>query len=100
MPEELKLFQVERDGPVIIWKYNNPPKNLGNPEMIAELMQLQDNLINDPELRVGIFTSALPDVYIQHWDVSNLVDRGRLCSRKRVQLRGCDVLVSGAVPSQ
>jgi enoyl-CoA hydratase len=76
MANEPKLFQVERDGPVIIWKYNNPPKNLGNPEMIAELIQLQNDLINNPELRVGIFTSALPDVFIQHWDVSNLVDRG------------------------
>lgn len=76
MAKEPKLFQVERDGTVIIWKYNNPPKNLGNPEMIAELLQLQEDLIKDADLRVGIFTSALPDVFIQHWDVSNLVERG------------------------
>jgi len=77
MAKELKLFQVERDGPVIIWKYNNPPKNLGNPVMIAEFLQLQNELIEDASLRVGIFTSALPDVFIQHWDVSNLVERGQ-----------------------
>ena len=85
MAEEPKLFQVEKDGPVIIWKYYNPPQNLGNPEMIAELIQLQNDLINNPELRVGIFTSALPDVFIQHWDVSNLVDRGETLLQEMAQ---------------
>lgn len=85
MAGEPKLFQVERDGPVIIWKYYNPPQNLGNPEMIAELIQLQEDLIKDADLRVGIFTSALPDVFIQHWDVSNLVDRGETLLEETAQ---------------
>jgi len=85
MAGEPKLFQVERDGPVIIWKYYNPPQNLGNPEMIGELIQLQEDLIKDGELRVGIFTSALPDVFIQHWDVSNLVNTGEALLEQAAQ---------------
>jgi len=73
-----RLFLVERDGPVIIWKYNNPPKNLWSAEAEAEYGQLMDELDADPTLRVGIFTSALPDVFIQHFDVSILVMMGEM----------------------
>ncbi len=83
MAKEPKLFQVERDGPVVIWKYNNPPQNLGNPVMIGELVQLMEDLIKDTDLRVGIFTSALPDVFIQHYDVSLLVNRGEALLKEK-----------------
>lgn len=73
-----KLFLVERDGPVVIWKYNNPPKNLWSAEAETEYGQLMDELDADPTLRAGIFTSALPDVFIQHFDVSILVMMGEM----------------------
>ena len=31
---ELKYFQVEIDGPIIIWKFHNPPQNLMNIEAV------------------------------------------------------------------
>ena len=71
-----KYFLVERDGPVITWKYNNPPKNLWSAEVVAEYNQLVEEMNGDAALRVGIFTSALPDVFIQHYDVSLLVTLG------------------------
>jgi enoyl-CoA hydratase len=71
-----KYFLVERDGPVIIWKYNNPPKNLWSAEVVAEYNQLVEEMNGDAALRVGIFTSALPNVFIQHYDVSLLVTLG------------------------
>jgi len=73
-----KLFLVERDGPVIIWKYNNPPKNLWTGEADGEYNQLLNEMDADPTLRAGIFTSALPDVFIQHFDVSILVMMGEM----------------------
>ena len=66
-------FKVERDGPVVIWKYYNPPKNLLIAEMGDDLSNLVEEFIEDQELRVAIFTSALPDVFIQHADVERIV---------------------------
>ncbi len=76
MTEQPRFFQVEKDGPVIIWRFNNPPKNLWNAETGPEFYALAQEFYKDPELRVGIFTSAMPDVFIQHYDVSLLVKAG------------------------
>jgi enoyl-CoA hydratase/carnithine racemase len=73
-----KLFTVERDGPVVIWKYKNPPRNLWTIDAETEYTQLLAEMDADPEIRAGIFTSALPDVFIQHFDVSVLVMMGEM----------------------
>ena len=73
MENEPQLYEVERDGPVIIWKYHNPPNNLLSGEAWAELLKLAEEFEKDPDLRVGILTSALPDVFIQHHDVALLL---------------------------
>ena len=64
---------VEKEGPIIIWKFNNPPQNLMNLETIAELTELIEEFEADPELRVAIITSNLPDVFIQHFDVGTIL---------------------------
>ena len=71
-----KLFAVDRDGAVVIWRFYNPPSNLWNVESRMEFTDLVEEFYVDPALRVGIFTSAMPDVFIQHYDVSLLVKRG------------------------
>ena len=76
MATKPKMFLIERDGAVITWQYYNPPQNLLNPGMYAEFGELLNDFYNDPELRVGIFASAIPGVFIQHYDVSDLVKRG------------------------
>ena len=74
---ELKYFQVETDGPIIIWKFHNPPKNLMNIEAMTELGEQVEAFDQNPELRVGIVTSATPGLFIQHFDVSILKDWGQ-----------------------
>lgn len=64
---------VEKDGPVVIWKFNNPPQNLMNLQTGAEFTELVEELEEDPDLRVGIITSNLPNVFIQHFDVSTIL---------------------------
>ncbi len=76
MDFEPKYYEVEKDGPIVIWRFYNPPNNLVNDETGPELMRLRQEFYKDPDLRVAIFTSALPDVFIQHYDVSLLVKRG------------------------
>jgi len=74
---EPKYFQVEKDGPIIIWKFYNPPKNLMNIEAMTELGEQVDAFDQNPELRVGIVTSATPGLFIQHFDVSILLEWGQ-----------------------
>lgn len=73
MTTTARFFILERDGPVVIWKYNNPPKNLWTTEAVTEYGQLLERFGADDTARAGIFTSALPDVFIQHFDVSILL---------------------------
>lgn len=78
-----KMFLIEKDGPIITWKYYNPPQNLLDPNMGAEWAQLVREFYDDPELRVGIFASAIPGVFIQHYDVSKLVDMGNELTKEK-----------------
>ncbi len=74
MGTEPRFYQVEKEGPIIIWKFHNPPRNLATIETGAELVQLVEEFDKDPELRVGIVTSAVPGMFIQHFDVSLILD--------------------------
>jgi enoyl-CoA hydratase/carnithine racemase len=74
METEPRFHQVEKDGPVVLWKFSNPPQNLATMETGAELVQLVEEFDRDPELRVGIVTSAVPGMFIQHFDVSLILE--------------------------
>lgn len=73
MAIETRFHIVEQEGPVVIWKFNNPPQNLMNLETQAELTELIEEFEANPELRVAIITSNLPDVFIQHFDVGTIL---------------------------
>jgi enoyl-CoA hydratase/carnithine racemase len=47
----------------------NPPINLYDPEMFAELNVLMDKIDTDPELKVVVFESANPDYFVAHYDL-------------------------------
>jgi enoyl-CoA hydratase/carnithine racemase len=52
----------------------NPPINLYDPEMFAELNVLMDRIDTDRELKVVVFESANPDYFVAHYDL----DRGEV----------------------
>jgi hypothetical protein len=35
-----RFYKVERGGPIIIWKFDNPPRNLATIDTMNELVQL------------------------------------------------------------
>ena len=74
MPIEPKFHIVEKEGPVTVWKFNNPPQNLMNLATGAEFTELVEEFEADPEARVGIYTSNLDHVFIQHFDVSTILN--------------------------
>ena len=69
-----RFHQIEKQGPVIIWKFHNPPRNLATVETFEELRELVEEFDGDQELRVGIVTSAVPRMFIQHFDVSLILE--------------------------
>jgi enoyl-CoA hydratase/carnithine racemase len=52
----------------------NPPINLYDPEMFAELNVLMDTMDVDRDLKVVVFESANPDYFVAHYDL----ERGEL----------------------
>ena len=47
----------------------NPPINLYDPEMFAELNVLMDTLDSDTDVKVVVFESANPEYFIAHYDI-------------------------------
>ncbi len=47
----------------------NPPINLYDPEMFAELRVLMDRIETDEELKVVVFDSENPDYFVAHYDL-------------------------------
>jgi enoyl-CoA hydratase/carnithine racemase len=50
---------------------NNPPLNLFDPKMFAELNVLMDNIEQDDDLKVVVFESGDEDFFMNHHDVEN-----------------------------
>ena len=48
---------------------DNPPINLYDPEMFAELRVLMDRIDADDELKIVVFESANPDYFVAHYDL-------------------------------
>jgi enoyl-CoA hydratase/carnithine racemase len=62
--------QVTEHSPALLrFTFANPPINLFDPDVYAELRLLVDRMETDPELRVVIFDSADPDYFISHLDL-------------------------------
>ena len=72
MSIEPRFYHIEKQGPIVTWKFSNPPQNLASLETVDEFNQLLEEFENDPELCVGIITSATPGTFIQHFDVSTI----------------------------
>jgi enoyl-CoA hydratase/carnithine racemase len=48
---------------------DNPPINLYDPEMFAELRLLMDKIEGDAALKVVVLSSANPDYFVAHYDI-------------------------------
>ena len=58
---------------------DNPPINLYDPEMFAELRVLMDRIDADDELKIVVFESANPDYFVAHYDL----ERGEVVPDQR-----------------
>lgn len=67
-----KFLKGERQGAVCVVKFYNPPTNLMNAPMVAEIQDLLKKVDADNEARVLVFTGGVPNYFIQHYDVGEL----------------------------
>ena len=70
--EKYEYLQGERNGPVYVAKFYNPPTNLMNAGMVSELRDLLAKIEADEQTRVLVFTGGVENYFIQHYDVGEL----------------------------
>lgn len=56
--------------------FDSPPLNLYDPEVEAALAAIVDRLEADPDVKVVVFDSALPDFYMAHLDLGRMGELG------------------------
>lgn len=76
-----RQIDIAVHGPVVLATIT-PPRGFMNDETAAELEALLDRLEAEPGLRAVVFTGGLPDVFIRHFDVGVLEQRGRAMAQR------------------
>jgi enoyl-CoA hydratase/carnithine racemase len=74
-PEEpwaYEKLQVRREGSVVFTEIAAPPMNLQGPELVRDLVALIQRAEADDVVKVLVFTSADPDYFISHVDVTRI----------------------------
>jgi enoyl-CoA hydratase/carnithine racemase len=70
----LETLAVREEGPVLFAEIAAPPMNLLGPELVRDLVSLIERAEADDACRVLVFTSADPDYFISHVDVTRIAE--------------------------
>lgn len=70
---ENELVKVTKSNKVAVCTICNPPLNLMNDRMVKEVESLLDAFATDDSVRVVVFTGGIENVFIMHFDVSEIV---------------------------
>jgi enoyl-CoA hydratase/carnithine racemase len=68
----ITTIATSREGPVLFAEIDAPPMNLLGPELVHDLVSLIRSAEADDSLRVVVFTSADPDYFISHVDLTRV----------------------------
>jgi enoyl-CoA hydratase/carnithine racemase len=71
-PFAYETLKVHQDRAVLFVEINAPPMNLEGPELIRDLVSLIQQAEADENVQVLVFTSADPDYFISHVDVTRI----------------------------
>lgn len=69
---DVETLAVRADGAVLFVEIAAPPMNLLGPELVRDLVALIERAEADDSCRVLVFTSADPDYFISHVDVTRI----------------------------
>lgn len=65
--------------------FTNPPKGFFTSDMVVQLGGIMTALEADPAVRVIIFTGGLPDVFIRHFSVEEIIGMAAALKQRRAQ---------------
>lgn len=71
---DLATVKVSRDGATVRAVIDNPPLNLLDFALMRDLDRLAEALEADPDVHVVVFTSADPELFVAHGDMSIVSD--------------------------
>jgi enoyl-CoA hydratase/carnithine racemase len=83
-----ETLNVRKEGAVLLAEIKAPPMNLLGPALVRDLVSLIQQAEADDAARVLVFTSADPDYFISHVDVTRIGE-----------YRGAAAKLTGAKPS-
>jgi enoyl-CoA hydratase/carnithine racemase len=69
-----ETLTVRTDGGVVFAEISVPPMNLLGPELVRDLVSLIERAEGDPASDVLVFTSADPDYFISHVDLTRVAE--------------------------
>src|SRR3954454_24497658 len=73
-PVGFETLKMREEGPVLFADIAAPPMNLLGPALVRDLVSLIQRAEADEEVRVLVFTSADPDYFISHVDVTSIAE--------------------------
>lgn len=68
-----KTFETERDGRVLVVRFENPPRNFMDRTMVAELTSLVRTVRRDRALGAVVLTGKPDDLFVTHYDVAEML---------------------------
>jgi len=72
--KDYKVWKIEVNNGVAWVTIDNPPVNLINSLFVEDMVKFFEEVKTDDDVRVIVFQSADPDIFISHYDVSALTD--------------------------
>ncbi len=92
--ENFTTFSVRIENAVAWVTFDYPPVNIQGLPMLADLNNLAQKLEADNTVKVTVFQSAHPEIFVAHADTNFLKDMsGRACSREEVKLLDLQVVL-------
>ena len=71
---EFETLKTRREGGVVFTQIAAPPMNLLGPSLVRDLVSLIERTEAETDVRVLVFTSADPDYFIAHVDVTRIAE--------------------------
>lgn len=92
--EDFATFNVRIENAVAWVTFDYPPVNIQGLPMLADLNRLAQKLEADNTVKVVVFQSALPEIFVAHADTNFLKDMsGKAVSRDEVKLLDLQVVL-------
>src|SRR5512139_3232654 len=89
----MRTLTTRKDGAIGIIEFSNPPYNFMTSEMVRELDRVTGEWEGDSEVRAVILTSAVPGVFIAHYEIADILKMFVPLQRTPAFLRGVNTAV-------